>query len=637
MTSSLVVRLFISKLFFCQRLSTPQKNMQSFFANEIASNSFLSKLQDEEELLHDIIRSNLSIFLPQNVSLAEIDLTPTFMKLHLGLVNPKNTTQFISMGGIHGIFSADRQMVHVIAVPKKYQNSLSSSKLGSLFSEAQVLFQNSPPTRDPIIVLREGSTSLRGKSISIVLLSEPLYIPEVVVLQPQQQQPTTSSTPPSNSFFSDLTSRIPFTSSSSSTASSSPTQSSSQPQSSSSPSSSRPLLDSSQSLPGVRILEHLTSSSNRNSVTIPTSNEKRHRRTNSTGQKTSLSETAAPTPLPNKSSKFIQLVNRPQAKEIADAIRKFLKKFLQAPPSPSKYQEVIQHFLKITEHQISIHPLWGAEKEDFDSTQDALEKLVTSKLFQHIFCPTEEDKEKDAVLQAKLARLNRFIEPKNLDLRGCFVKEDHLARAMKELSKINDFKSPRDKMVCIMNCCKVIYDMLNSVTSDENRDAAGADDFFPALLYAMIRGNVPRIYSNAQYIRKYRHPSKLMTETGYYFTHFESAVRFIQESDHTRFGVDETVWSQYMGDASTNKITDFSTFHDPSLLLVGDIPALLSAYHALRVENARLQKEMDELKSGKSVSSNSSAPQTPNDMLSLLSPPTSNAPPPTVGQVDLLA
>jgi hypothetical protein len=245
-------------------------------------------------------------------------------------------------------------------------------------------------------------------------------------------------------------------------------------------------------------------------------------------------------------SKFIQLINRPEAKDIANAIRRFIQKFLQTPPDPQKHAEVVRTFLEITEQQISIHSLWKSEKEDEEMTRDALEKLMTSKLYKLIFSPTEEDKKKDNFLKKKMKRLNQFLTISHLDIKESYVKDEYITRAIHELMKVNEFKAPRDKMVCIMNCCKVIYQMINSVTASEEKEAAGADDFFPILIYTFLRANIPQIHSNVKFIRQYRHPAKLGTEIGYYFTQFESVVKFVEEADYSRFSVEKEIWDRYM-------------------------------------------------------------------------------------------
>ncbi|KAK6930668.1 VPS9 domain [Dillenia turbinata] len=56
----------------------------------------------------------------------------------------------------------------------------------------------------------------------------------------------------------------------------------------------------------------------------------------------------------------------------------------------------------------------------------------------------------------------------------------------KELQKINAFKSPHEKLLCILNCCRVINNLLLNVSMSENRVIAGADDSLPDDKYILL-------------------------------------------------------------------------------------------------------------------------------------------------------
>jgi hypothetical protein len=57
-----------------------------------------------------------------------------------------------------------------------------------------------------------------------------------------------------------------------------------------------------------------------------------------------------------------------------------------------------------------------------------------------------------------------------------------LQLAVKELQKINSFKAPREKLLCIMSCCLVINNLLLNILS-------GADEFLPILIYVTIKAS----------------------------------------------------------------------------------------------------------------------------------------------------
>lgn len=62
--------------------------------------------------------------------------------------------------------------------------------------------------------------------------------------------------------------------------------------------------------------------------------------------------------------------------------------------------------------------------------------------------------------------------------------------AQKELQKINTYKAPRDKLVCILNCCRVINNLLLNVSIGSKDNPPGADDFLPVLIYVVIKVSV---------------------------------------------------------------------------------------------------------------------------------------------------
>lgn len=51
------------------------------------------------------------------------------------------------------------------------------------------------------------------------------------------------------------------------------------------------------------------------------------------------------------------------------------------------------------------------------------------------------------------------------------------------------YKAPRDKLVCILNCCKVISNLLLNASLVSNVNPPGADEFLPVLIYVTIKVN----------------------------------------------------------------------------------------------------------------------------------------------------
>ncbi|MCI27154.1 vacuolar protein sorting-associated protein 9A-like, partial [Trifolium medium] len=49
------------------------------------------------------------------------------------------------------------------------------------------------------------------------------------------------------------------------------------------------------------------------------------------------------------------------------------------------------------------------------------------------------------------------------------------------------YKAPRDKLICILNCCKVIGNLLLNASLASKDNPPGADEFLPVLIYVTLK------------------------------------------------------------------------------------------------------------------------------------------------------
>ncbi|XP_057847823.1 vacuolar protein sorting-associated protein 9A isoform X2 [Cryptomeria japonica] len=193
------------------------------------------------------------------------------------------------------------------------------------------------------------------------------------------------------------------------------------------------------------------------------------------------------------------------------------------------------------------HPLWaGATEDELDSAGEGLEKYLMTKLFNRAFASFPEDAKHDQELSEKISLVQQFIRPEHLDILPNFQNETSWLLAQKELQKINTYKAPRDKLVCILNCCRVINNLLLNVSMATNDNPPGADDFLPVLIYVTIKANPPQLHSNLLYIQRYRRQSRLVSEAAYFFTNLVSAESFISDIDAKSLSIDESEFERNM-------------------------------------------------------------------------------------------
>ncbi|KDP32736.1 hypothetical protein JCGZ_12028 [Jatropha curcas] len=244
---------------------------------------------------------------------------------------------------------------------------------------------------------------------------------------------------------------------------------------------------------------------------------------------------------------FLERMRQPSAADFVKSIKSFIVSFSNNAPDPERDSALVQDFLAKMEAAFRAHPLWaGCSDEELESAGEGLEKYVMTKLFTRVFASIPDDVKVDEQLSEKMSLIQQFIRPENLDIKPTFQNETSWLLAQKELQKINMYKAPRDKLVCILNCCKVINNLLLNASIASNENPPGADEFLPVLIYVTIKANPPQLHSNLLYIQRYRRQSRLVAEAAYFFTNMLSAESFVSNIDAKSISMEETEFEKNM-------------------------------------------------------------------------------------------
>ncbi|OMJ20110.1 Vacuolar protein sorting-associated protein 9a [Smittium culicis] len=228
-------------------------------------------------------------------------------------------------------------------------------------------------------------------------------------------------------------------------------------------------------------------------------------------------------------NRFLTQLRNPAAKPIAKEIKAFLVEFEKKSFTLNEQIRFTLEFNNYILKKMELNDIWkNMDSKDRDNAKEGVEKLIMNKIYPFCFSPqSTDDSAKDKVLRKKIS-LFRWIKESHLDIPTCAQNNSFIQFARAELVKMNEFKSPRDKLICVLNCCTVIFGLLKHVEGD-----VGADSFLPLLIYVIIISNPPKLASNINYISRFRSPEKLQSEAGYYLTNVLGAIAFIESMDHT--------------------------------------------------------------------------------------------------------
>jgi len=288
-----------------------------------------------------------------------------------------------------------------------------------------------------------------------------------------------------------------------------------------------------------------------------------------TGSSTSL-PTQPPPPepepdLPFDFHRFLEQLRHKSADPVARFLRSFLTEFGKKQWMVHEQVKIINDFLAFIANKMALCDVWrDVSDTEFDNAKEGMEKLVMNRLYAQTFSPAipppvqparsrsrgrrkeadkelgpgrrgqhQEDVERDEILAQKI-RIYSWVREEHLDIAPVGPNGERFLRlAQQELLKIKGYRAPRDKVICVLNCCKVIFGLLkNSKSSDLSADA-----FVPLLIYVVLQANPDNLVSNLQYILRFRNQDKLGGEAGYYLSSLSAAIQFIENLDRTSLTV----------------------------------------------------------------------------------------------------
>ena len=264
--------------------------------------------------------------------------------------------------------------------------------------------------------------------------------------------------------------------------------------------------------------------------------------------------------------RFLEQLRHRTADPVAKFLRSFLTEFGKKQWMVHEQVKIISDFLAFITNKMAQCEVWREVSDtEFDNAREGMEKLVMNRLYTQTFSPAippppapprskgkrkdmekvlgpgrkgqhQEDVERDEILAQKVG-IYGWVRERHLDIAPVGESgKRFLALAQQELLKIKGYRAPRDKVICVLNCCKVIFGLLRNSSAKAD---TSADSFVPLLIYVVLQANPEHLVSNVQYILRFRNQDKLGGEAGYYLSSLMGAIQFIESLDRTSLTVSD--------------------------------------------------------------------------------------------------
>eukprot|EP00834_Sanchytrium_tribonematis_P000098 NODE_3_length_80033_cov_0.932970.p14 type:complete len:465 gc:universal NODE_3_length_80033_cov_0.932970:43270-44664(+) len=240
-------------------------------------------------------------------------------------------------------------------------------------------------------------------------------------------------------------------------------------------------------------------------------------------------------------------------------IKSFLKEFNKKEWSVNDKIKIIKDFkLFILPKMMEIHAKNKAVPDPDTFFLEGLDKLICTKLFDKLYLANGvDDRYKDEILYKKCmlfrwvdlnalmdadiykeiekglfkydARDNLIETESEIKVHKHVIFSKYLGLSETELVKINNYKAPRDKLICILNSIYLLTHCMTKIGAPTHPDY-----LLPLIIFVIIQSRIKNIVSNVQYISRFR---DLSGESDYYMVMMHSAVQYIDTMDDKQLNI----------------------------------------------------------------------------------------------------
>ncbi|ORC90403.1 putative MCAK-like kinesin [Trypanosoma theileri] len=257
---------------------------------------------------------------------------------------------------------------------------------------------------------------------------------------------------------------------------------------------------------------------------------------------------------------FQEYMEMPICVPLAKTLSNFVETIQQREIPPLTNADV-KRAIKVCMDHCNRIPMLARDEGKQRIALEGFERYIMTKLYWRAFDVDSEDQQQNARLTAKLRQLSPILQATQLDALPAVEKSNTWNEAIFELEGMNYFKSPHEKLRCVVRASRLLSTAIHTALSAEGKKphgsekesnsrrnsgsrkdnhphtssnnhnsgdavAFGADEFLPCFMLLVLRASPRNYYLNLQYVKRFRNETLMTHEESYCLANMESAAEF---------------------------------------------------------------------------------------------------------------
>jgi len=286
---------------------------------------------------------------------------------------------------------------------------------------------------------------------------------------------------------------------------------------------------------------------------------------------------------------FLERLKQPSAQPIVNDIRDFVSQFPATLTRPQASRRIHSFISEACSRCFETQAWKDDLSEDaYDQALEGLEKFLVLKLHKLLFRHAPADLREDESVEECIRSASATLPLPAMSE----ASREMFEAACQELQKVEQYRAPRDKVVCLLNAYRIVDGIVDEAFKT-NGTVARAPMLREILAALIVRSNPPNLFSNLEFTTALRHPSRLTIEEKQCLGDLGQALAFVTSADATKQrDIEALSASSDSGASATAKapmpawLVDAGvTFHFEDRaadeLLLGEAEELLDEYHRM--------------------------------------------------------
>lgn len=217
------------------------------------------------------------------------------------------------------------------------------------------------------------------------------------------------------------------------------------------------------------------------------------------------------------------MLEQPGCRSLKSAIEKFLKSFEKSTKGDVDVEvQTVHGLLGDIERAMRARACWSAlPAAQYEEARRDMHRYVYARLAPTIYVKREYMRQDDLTYRHH-KELAACVTPEFLDLKPATVARREFGEGVRLLEQLDVYVTPEEKLACVKDACNTLA---RALPHD-----AGADDFLPLLIYAVLRAQLHSLQTNMEFVSRYVDPEEKFGEGYCFFTHLVSACTFLSQT-----------------------------------------------------------------------------------------------------------